>query len=139
MEQNNPDNHFKPEFQTQASVMFSFEKKKWIKGPTFPKLLSFFNANGLALNRNLVLFVGVGFLPDVSESFKSNLVITYNFITNEWIMRDALHSAEFEYHPVNYQITSSVIIHEKNESKYVHYAPENYKMLTFRQQGVEIL
>ena len=119
MSHNNPDNHFKPEFQTQASAMFSFEKKQWIEGPTFPKLLSFFNANGLPLNRNLVVFIGVGFLPDVSESFKSNLVITYNFITKKWIMRDALYTAEYDYYSVNYQITSSVILHDKSESRYV--------------------
>ena len=128
MEYNNPDNHFRPEFQTQASVMFSFEKKKWIRGPDFPQLLNFFNANGLPLNRTLVLFVGVGFLPDVSESFKSNLVITYDLITKKWIMRDALLSVEYEYYPVNHQITSSTIYHEKNESRYVYSSNIRYNI-----------
>ena len=49
-------------YQAETSILYSKDKKKWIYGPNLPKELNFKYASGVALNRTVVLFVGVGFL-----------------------------------------------------------------------------
>ena len=112
--------HFKPEFQTQESVMFSLERKKWIQGPDLPKSFDFFFASAVALNRTVVLFVGIKFQSyGFYANYKSNLAFTYDFTTQIWKMQHILPFGNDEDFFVIHQITSSAILHQKNGSRYL--------------------
>ena len=93
--------------------MLSLDRKIWMEGPDLPMFASFNHANGIALNKTAVLFVGVGSLPFQVDVFNEKTII-YNFDLNQWTWQKSL---PFEFAPEliisNSLQTSSVIFHEK--------------------------
>ena len=100
-------------YQTESSILYSKDKKKWIYGPNLPKEINFKYASGVALNRSVVLFVGVGFLG----SSICNLTLTYDFTSMKWTMRDDLPLGDNKPNFITSHIASSAIFHTKNESR----------------------
>ena len=61
--------------------MLSLDRKIWIEGPDLPMFTSFNHANGIALNKTVVLFVGVGSLPFQVDVFnKKTIIYDFNLI-----------------------------------------------------------
>ena len=84
-----------------------------MEGPDLPMFASFNHANGIALNKTAVLFVGLGSLPFQVDVFNEKTII-YNFDLNLWSLQESL-PFEFASELIisNSLQTSSVIFHEK--------------------------
>ena len=97
--------------------MLSLDRKIWMKGPELPVTASFNHANGIALNKTAVLFVGVGSLPFQLDAFNKKTII-YNFDLNQWTWQTSLPFGFASGLIISNTLqTSSVIFHEKGSNR----------------------
>ena len=97
--------------------MLSLDRKIWIDGPDLPMFASFNHANGIPLNKTVVLFVGVGSLPFQIDVFNKKTII-YDFDLNRWTWQNSLpFGLASELTMSNSLQTSSAIFRDKGHNR----------------------